>query len=319
MGHIRLARWADVLLIAPVTANLMAKLAHGIADDLLTTLYQAGTKKVLLAPAMNPEMWSSVATQRNKALLSSCHFIGPAVGEMACGEQGAGRLVEPEHIVQAVYALSQGKDLQGQHWVINAGATHEYWDKIRYLSNPASGKTGFALAACAAARGAKVDLIAGPQTPQSTPWQVQRHDVISAADMLQLCQQHAQHADVFIASAAVGDFHFKERMSQKMKRAHTTAIQPELLNNPDIVKSIAQMAQRPNKVIAFAAETENHQQYAQQKRQDKQVDAIFANDVSNMAANDTQGLWLTAHQCESVAKMPKWQFAHWLIDAVLKL
>jgi len=319
MGHIRLARWADVLVVAPVTANLMAKLAHGIADDLLTTIYQAGPQKTLLAPAMNPEMWSSVTTVRNKQALSMCDWVGPNVGQMACGEQGVGRLAEPKDIAQAIYAMVQKKDLVGQHWVINAGATHEYWDDIRYLSNPASGQTGFCLAACAAARGATVDLIAGPDTPILTPWHVQRHDVDSALDMLGVCQRMACGADVFIASAAVGDFRFKVRLKQKFKREGQDEVCLQLVNNPDIVQHISQMIQRPKKVIAFAAETQQHLQYGQYKMKKKHVDAIFVNDVSRMASPDAEGQWLCGEQCMDVPRMPKWQFADWFVDAILQL
>ncbi|MDQ6962105.1 MAG: bifunctional phosphopantothenoylcysteine decarboxylase/phosphopantothenate--cysteine ligase CoaBC [Mariprofundaceae bacterium] len=323
MGHIQLARWADLLVVAPATANLMAKLAYGIADDLLTTLYQAGPKKTLLAPAMNPEMWASEATVRNRKLLKHCCFIGPISGVVACGEKGVGRLAEPEQIMHAiysaVYALTQGSHLAGQHWVINAGATHEYWDSIRFISNPASGKTGFALAACAAARGAKVSLIAGPNTPTLTPYRVQRYDVVSANDMLHASHSLAKNADAFVASAAVGDFSFKEPLKHKFKRGQQKTINVTLQNNPDIVKHIAQMTQRPKAVIAFAAETEKHIEYATKKMLSKKVDAIYANDVSNMASDQSAGFWLQGQQCSEVPVMDKWQLASWLVDAIMRL
>lgn len=323
MGHIQLARWADLLLIAPATANLMAKLAHGIADDLLTTLYQAGPKKTLLAPAMNPEMWSSAASIRNRKALKYCDMVGPNRGSVACGETGVGRLAEPEQILHAVYAavyaLTQGSDLLNQHWVINAGATHEYWDSIRFISNPASGKTGFALAACAAARGAKVSLIAGPNTPKVTPCRVQRYDVVSAEDMLKACHALAKNADVFVATAAVGDFRFKEILRQKFKRGEQAEVSISLKNNPDIVHHIAQMEQRPKLVIAFAAETEKHVSYAKEKMLKKKVDAIYANDVSNMASDQSEGFWLQGQQCSDVPAMDKWQLASWLVDAIRRL
>ncbi|MDX8398447.1 MAG: bifunctional phosphopantothenoylcysteine decarboxylase/phosphopantothenate--cysteine ligase CoaBC [Mariprofundaceae bacterium] len=320
MGHIQLARWADVVLVAPATANLLAKLAHGIADDLLTTMMQVCNRPVLLAPAMNTSMWESPATQRNVRTLQDdgMHLIQPACGELACGEQGAGRLADLQDIVDALLPLLLPQHLKGQTWVVNAGPTVESWDAVRTLSNRASGTLGRTIASCAAALGAKVTLVAGPGTAASGP-AILRKDVQSGDEMLQACEQAAKHADVFIATAAVSDFRFAEVVAEKIKRGNSTSMHVELVANPDIVAHIATMQGRPNKVIAFAAETSNHVNFAKQKLLKKGVDAIVANDVANMAKTTASGWWVSKGCEEALEKTSKMQFAQKIINKVMEL
>ena len=317
MGHIKLARWADVLLVAPATANLLTKFAHGVADDLLTTIFQAREGAILLAPAMNTSMWESAANQRNVKALQKrgVAIVGPEAGELACGEKGVGRMSEPETIIQALYQGSAPDSLAGQRWVINAGPTHEYWDQVRFLGNAATGRLGFRLAQVAAARGAKVDLISGP-TELATPLGVTRFDMTSADEMLAECEKQAAGADVFVGTAAVSDFAFAEKSDSKLKRGATKSMNIELAANPDIVAHIATMSKHPAKVIAFAAECERHEEQAQKKLKAKGVDAIFANDVANMGSNEAGGWWLDGTSSTEIEAMPKWQLAERLIDLV---
>ncbi len=317
MGHIKLARWADVLLVAPATANLLTKFAHGVADDLLTTIFQVREGNILLAPAMNTSMWESAANQRNVKALQNrgIDIIGPEAGSLACGEEGMGRMSEPETILQALYQATTPDSLSGQRWVINAGPTHEYWDQVRFLSNAATGRLGFCLAQIAAARGAAVDLVCGP-TGLATPHGVTRHDVTSAAEMLEACERHAAGANVFVATAAVSDFAFAEQVDGKLKRGDTKSMNIQLAANPDIVAHIAAMKERPAKVIAFAAECERHEEHAAKKLKAKGVDAIFTNDVANMGSDTAGGWWLSGTSGTEIEAMPKWRLAERLIDLV---
>jgi len=314
MGHIQLARWADAVVLAPVTCNLLAKITHGVADDLLTTLMLANEKPVLFAPAMNVSMWLADAMQRNVSDLKERGYtvVEPAAGELACGEQGAGRLAEPDLVVQNLLPLLSKQVLKGQYWVINAGPTIEAWDAVRTMSNRASGSLGAMLADAADIQGAKVCLVAGKGTPE-TRQGVQRIDVESAAEMMQACLHAAQGADVFVGTAAVSDFRFAKPLQQKLKRQGSGSIQVELTENPDIIASVADMDNRPLHVIAFAAESENHVEYALKKLQQKGVDAIVANDVSNMGSNLASGWWVNKQSQEVIACMPKEKFARQLI------
>ncbi|MDX8408391.1 MAG: bifunctional phosphopantothenoylcysteine decarboxylase/phosphopantothenate--cysteine ligase CoaBC, partial [Mariprofundaceae bacterium] len=282
MGHIKLARWADVVLIAPATANQIAKYTHGIADDLLSTLFQVCDAPILLAPAMNVSMWEADGTRANVAALKARghRFVGPVAGDLACGEQGLGRLAEPSDIAVAVAGMCVDQSLSGQHWVINAGPTHEAWDSVRILTNRASGRLGVCLAEAAALRGASVSLIAGPGTP-SCSHAINRTDIESAADMLAACEQQAAHADVFIATAAVSDYRFTQTHSGKLKRGQAGDVSVELIENPDIVAHVAAMDARPAMVIAFAAETGQHIEHARDKLARKAVDAVIANDAGD--------------------------------------
>lgn len=290
MGHIELARWADAVLIAPTTADLMARLASGRADDLLTTLCLATSAPVLLAPAMNQGMWQHPATQRNVGLLQKLGYqlLAPAEGEQACGDLGPGRLPEPEVLLswlqQQLTALApeqeQTKAGQGLRVTITAGPTQEPLDPVRYLSNHSSGKMGFALAQAATALGAEVKLIAGP-VQLTTPSGVKRENVTTAQQMLQACQAAQAETDIFIACAAVADYRAEHLPDQKIKK------QPgqqewllKLVENPDILATLAQSQPRPF-CVGFAAETQQVEDYARSKLERKNLDAIIANDVSD--------------------------------------
>jgi len=317
MGHIKLARWADVVLIAPATANQIAKYAHGIADDLLSTLFQVCDASVLLAPAMNASMWESEATRTNVDTLKARghRFVGPAAGDLACGEQGPGRLTEPADIAIAVAGMCADQSLSGQHWVMNAGPTYEAWDSVRILTNRASGRLGIRLAEAAALRGASVSLIAGPGTPTCNQ-PIHRTNVESAADMLAACCSQAAHADVFIATAAVSDYRFAQTHAGKLKRGQSEAVSVELIENPDIVAQIAAMAARPNLVIAFAAETDQHIEHAREKLTRKSVDAVIANDADDMGKADGHGWWIDANEVFELPGGDKQEFAEQIINRI---
>ncbi len=319
MGHIQLARWADAIIIAPATANLLTKLAYGIADDLLTTIMQVAEAPLLIAPAMNHSMWNSTATQENVATLRSrgIHFSGPESGELACGEEGFGRLSEPETIVGRVLPLLNEQKLAGQKWVINAGPTWESWDAVRLLTNRATGTLGAHLATAASALGADVTLIAGPGTPE-TPDSIERIDVTTADEMLVACKLSAKGAELFIATAAVSDFRFSKLITEKLKRGDIEQLQIELTANPDIVATIASMDERPARVIAFAAESSDHIEHARDKLSRKGVDAIFANDISNMGSDSGGGWWITTEKSEEIASLPKEKIAETIIEKIME-
>ncbi|OIP99080.1 MAG: phosphopantothenoylcysteine synthase [Zetaproteobacteria bacterium CG2_30_46_52] len=320
MGHIQLARWADVIIVAPMTANMMAKVAHGMADDLLTTLLLVADVPVLMAPAMNVSMWEAASTRQNLYTLQQRGFAlaSPVAGELACGEQGAGRLAEPAAIVDAALPLLTPQSLAGQSWVINAGPTVESWDAVRTMSNRASGTLGAALADAAALQGAEVILIAGVGTPLSHPL-VHRVNVESAEQMLKVSLKAAAGADVFVATAAVSDYRFADVSPQKMKRADVEMMEVRLLQNVDIVAQVAGMAKRPTMVIAFAAESENHVAFAKTKLAKKGVDAIVANDVSNMGKTSAAGWWVTAEAEQVLPEETKAMFVRSLIDLIADL
>ncbi len=319
MGHIQLARWADLVVVAPATANLLTKLARGIAEDLLTTLVLAADVPVLIAPAMNVSMWQADATQANVSLLQERGFsvVEPVQGELACGEQGAGRLAEPEGIVQACLPLLTEQTLKGQTWVINAGPTIEAWDAVRIMSNRATGTLGAKLADAAAVRGANVTLIAGKGTPAIRA-DVSRIHVESADEMLKACLHVAKGVDVFVGTAAVSDFRFAETSEHKLKRQGQAELKVKLIENPDIIQSVANMPQRPTQVVAFAAESENHVEYARQKLEQKQVDAIVANDVSNMGQSDMEGWFVSKLGEQAISCASKQVFAERLLDFILQ-
>jgi phosphopantothenoylcysteine decarboxylase/phosphopantothenate--cysteine ligase len=291
VGHIRLAREADLIVIAPATADLMAKMAHGLANDLATAVLLATEAKILLAPAMNPAMWSHKATQRNLATLiaDGAALIGPNAGEMAeAGERGVGRMAEPVQIAASAEALLgahaakpvKGKPLKGKHVLVTAGPTHEPIDPVRYIANRSSGKQGYAIAIAAAQAGAEVTLISGPVNLVK-PAGIDVIDVESARDMLQAVER-ALPADVAIFAAAVADWRVANAGEQKIKKKAGQAT-PELslVENPDILSTVAHRStQRPKLVIGFAAETENLAANAQAKLAKKGCDWILANNVS---------------------------------------
>ncbi len=293
MGHIELARWADLVLVAPASADSLARMAAGLADDLLTTLILATPAPVLVAPAMNQQMWANRITQRNIDTLRDYGFtvISPDAGEQACGDVGAGRMPEPEDLVQAVQVFLQAKTanlppaqlaapqpLVGQHVVISAGPTREALDPVRYLSNHSTGKMGFALAEACRDAGARVTLLAGP-VHLPTPHGIERINITSARDLLAASLQQLElGCTVFIATAAVADYRPEVIEDHKIKKSgEITDIR--LVKNPDVVATIAAHAKRPF-VVGFAAETQNTEAYAQGKLANKKLDMIACNDVS---------------------------------------
>ena len=282
MGHIELAKWADILLIAPATANVLAKLAIGMADDLLTTLYLATTASVFIAPAMNQQMWKAPATLDNVERLArnGVNFIGPASGEQACGDLGAGRMMEPVEIAAIVSQAVNRRavaDLCGKHVLITAGPTREPLDPVRYISNHSSGKMGFAIAEAAANAGAEVTLVAGPVSLQ-TPRGCERIDVTTADDMLDACEQFAHKADIFISTAAVADYKAISVAENKIKKSDNE-LTLTFTKNPDILATISRKDNRPF-CVGFAAESQNVEQYARQKLTNKKLDMIAANDIT---------------------------------------
>ena len=281
MGHIELARWADVVLIAPATADTLARLAMGRADDLLTTTALATPAPLFVAPAMNQQMWSNPATTANIRVLEErgVHIIEPGSGEQACGDIGAGRLAEPLEISGVIEGFFPSRALAGRRIVITAGPTLEPIDPVRFISNHSSGKMGFALAQAAAEAGATTVLISGP-VALTTPAGVIRIDVQTAADMLEACREQLQDkTDLFIGSAAVADYRPQICEAQKIKKSGDAMSLP-LVRNPDIISAVAMMTPRPGKVVGFAAETQDMLDHAKAKRLSKQLDAIVANDVS---------------------------------------
>ncbi|MFT0211946.1 bifunctional phosphopantothenoylcysteine decarboxylase/phosphopantothenate--cysteine ligase CoaBC [Pseudomonas sp. F1_0610] len=284
MGHIELARWADIILIAPATADLLARLAQGQANDLLTALVLAADSPIAVAPAMNQAMWRDMATQHNLQQLQDRGFLvfGPASGEQACGDTGLGRMEEPLQLAQATADLFAWQALSGKHVLVTAGPTREDIDPVRYISNHSSGKMGFAIAQAAADAGARVTLISGP-VHLATPDRVQRVNVNTALEMLAACEQHMP-CDVFIAAAAVADYRPAQIASHKMKKDPNSVdgLTLQLIRNPDILSTIAHRADRPFSV-GFAAETQDLLDYASSKLTAKNLDLIVANDVSNHA------------------------------------
>jgi phosphopantothenoylcysteine decarboxylase/phosphopantothenate--cysteine ligase len=279
MGHIELARWADLLIIAPATADCLARLAAGRADDLLTTVALATAAPLLVAPAMNQQMWRDPATAANVARLRErgALQVGPDRGEQACGDTGPGRMSQPAEIAERAASLFQVGALAGRRVVITAGPTREALDPVRYLSNHSSGKMGFALAEAAVDAGAVTRLISGP-VHLCTPAHVTRHNVSSARDMLAASEEAAADCDIFIACAAVADYRPAEAMTSKIKKAAET-LELTLVRNPDIVATIAARSPRPF-MVGFAAETGDPRAYAADKLRRKGLDMMVANDVS---------------------------------------
>lgn len=280
MGHIELARWADLLLIAPATADSLARLVVGRADDLLGAISLATPAPVLLAPAMNQEMWKDPATQSNVQTLAErgLLFAGPASGDQACGDVGPGRMLEPEAIAAAASALFSSGSLAGKQVIVTAGPTREALDPVRYLSNHSSGRMGYALARAAAEAGASVTLVSGPVN-LATPDTVKRVDVQSAQEMLDACLAHLTDCDIFIGCAAVADYRPAELAEQKMKKSGDE-LTLTLQQNPDIIATIAATEDAPF-CVGFAAETENLLAYARGKLERKGLKMIVANDVSD--------------------------------------
>lgn len=279
MGHIELARWADVIVIAPMTADFMARLIHGRADDLLCAVCLASEAPLWVAPAMNNKMWSNAATQENLAALVArgVRVIGPGEGEQACGETGLGRMSEPTQIFESLQRFYENGALRGLRVVVSAGPTREPIDPVRYISNRSSGKMGYAVARAAREAGAQVTLISGPVN-LATPSGVTRINVESAVQMAEAVKQAMAACDIFISAAAVADYRVKQRADQKIKK-NAEDMTLELVRNPDILADVTQQHSVPF-VVGFAAETENLLQHAKDKLQRKRLDMVIANDVS---------------------------------------
>jgi phosphopantothenoylcysteine decarboxylase/phosphopantothenate--cysteine ligase len=280
MGHIELARWADLVLVAPASADFMARLATGQADDLLTTLCLATDATIAIAPAMNQAMWRDNATQKNLRALqqNQIAIFGPGEGSQACGDIGPGRMLEAEQLAALAAEQFQSCALDGINVVITAGPTREAIDPVRYISNHSSGKMGFALAEAAVEAGASVTLIAGPVS-LPTPPRVNRIDVSSAEQMHQAAINTLTNCDIFIGSAAVADYRPAAIAEQKIKKS-ATAMSIELVRNPDIIADVAAHSS-PTFTVGFAAETEQLIAHAQAKLERKKLDLVIANDVSN--------------------------------------
>jgi len=283
MSHIELARWADAVLIAPATAEVMSRIVSGGAPDLLTTLCLATEAPIVLAPAMNHVMWNNPATQANRKVLEErgVNILGPDTGSQACGETGAGRMLEPAAIAAAVVDIASGRGrgiLAGRTVVVTAGPTREAIDPVRYITNRSSGKMGFAMARSAAAQGAKVVLISGPVSLAAPPGVDVRH-VTTAGEMYDVTHEVIGDADIFIAAAAVADYRPAEVRGQKIKKTDDT-MRIELVRCPDILASVAALDAGPF-TVGFAAETENVEEYAREKLDKKRLDMIIANRVGD--------------------------------------
>ncbi len=278
MGHIELARWADLILVAPASAHLLARLALGMADDLLTTLCLAAASPIAVAPAMNQQMWLNPATRQNARRLegNGIHIWGPAEGEQACGETGPGRMLEPEELFRRVEEHFAEGPLQGVRVLLTAGPTREPMDPVRFVGNRSSGKMGFALARAFVAAGAEVSLVSGP-VALDTPAGVARVDVETALEMQQAVQERVGKCDIFVACAAVADYRPEEAQGQKIKKGEER-MQIKLVRNPDILAEVAALSHAPF-TVGFAAETERLREHAEEKRRAKGVNMIAANRV----------------------------------------
>ncbi|HEY9430446.1 MAG TPA: bifunctional phosphopantothenoylcysteine decarboxylase/phosphopantothenate--cysteine ligase CoaBC [Blastocatellia bacterium] len=294
--HITVAREADLLLVAPATANIIAKFAHGVADDFLSTVYLSNTNPVLIAPAMNVEMWNHAATQANIKILRErgVLFVEPGVGYQACGEVGMGRLAEPEEIAERAFEIlrnlqsaspeSQSKDFAGEHVMVTAGPTVEDLDPVRFITNRSSGKMGYAMAEAARDRGARVTLISGPVN-LPPPENVETVDVRSTREMFEAVMSRLHDVTVFIGSAAVADFRPALRAEQKIKKDGRKTITVELEETEDIIAAVGAAPNRERRVVAgFAAESQSLLEYAERKLREKGLDLIVANDITRAGA-----------------------------------
>jgi len=321
MGHIELARWAEAVVVAPATADFMARLRYGLADDLAATVCLATAAPLLLAPAMNQQMWQNAATQDNAAVLKARGItaVGPDTGVQACGETGPGRMAAPEDIAQAVAAMFSTGTLAGLRVMVTAGPTHEAIDPVRYISNRSSGKMGYAIARAAIEAGAKVSLVAGPVALDPPPG-ADTQMVVSADEMFEAVMNSIDSADIFIASAAVADYRVAAPAEQKRKKdEHSLSL--TLTPTRDILRCVTARPAPPF-AVGFAAETENLLQNARAKLEGKSLDMIAANQVgvegSGFDSNDNElhVLWNGGEQC--LAKAPKDIIARQLIGLVAK-
>ncbi|PHM26184.1 bifunctional phosphopantothenoylcysteine decarboxylase/phosphopantothenate--cysteine ligase CoaBC [Xenorhabdus budapestensis] len=323
MGHIELAKWADLIILAPATADLLARLATGMANDLVTTICLASAAPLAVVPAMNQQMYRAQATQHNLRILRERNVLiwGPDEGSQACGDIGPGRMIEPMAIVElATQYFNPVRDLIGLQIIITAGPTREALDPVRFITNHSSGKMGFSIAQAAAERGAEVTLIAGPVN-LTTPQNVKRIDVTSALEMHKQVQAIAASQHIFIGCAAVSDYRFKQISVEKIKK-QGDEITYTLVKNPDIVANVAAMEKHRPFVVGFAAETQNVEEYARGKLKQKNLDLICANDVSlaeHGFNSDTNALHLFWH--DGSINLPhngKLQLSHRLLDEIFK-
>ena len=322
MGHIELARWPHRIVIAPASADFLARLAHGLADDLLATLCLASDVPITVAPAMNRLMWANPATQANVATLRSrgVTVLGPAEGDQACGETGPGRMVEPDAIVGVLFGQSTTKStggaLAGRKVVVTAGPTRERIDPVRFITNRSSGKMGFAVAEAARDAGAEVVIVSGPVNV-AAPAGVRRIDVESAEQMLQAVQAEIADTDIFISSAAVSDYRAREVAEHKIKKTSEQLVL-ELARTPDILATVAAGTPRPF-VVGFAAETQNVERNALTKLENKKLDMIAANQVGEGLAFDCDDNALTVYWKDGrreLERAPKCELAAALVDVI---
>ncbi|HYN12128.1 MAG TPA: bifunctional phosphopantothenoylcysteine decarboxylase/phosphopantothenate--cysteine ligase CoaBC [Burkholderiales bacterium] len=317
MGHIELSRDRELIVVAPASADFMAKVAHGLADDLLAALCVARRCPLMLAPAMNVEMWDNAATQRNLGLLRDDGVLvaGPTSGDQACGETGMGRMLEPAQIAGEIEGFFAPKRLAGKHVLVTAGPTEEPIDPVRVLTNASSGKMGYAVARAAREAGAEVTLVSGPVS-LATPAGVARIDVRTAQEMFEAVKKRAASSDVFISVAAVADYKVKNPSTQKIKKANGASLTLELAENPDILAYVAGMKNGPF-CVGFAAESEKLAQHAMEKRAKKNIPLLAANLAQDAIGADTNSIVLyDAGGEHPLGKGPKLELARKLVEHV---
>ncbi|GAA0887131.1 bifunctional phosphopantothenoylcysteine decarboxylase/phosphopantothenate--cysteine ligase CoaBC [Rhodanobacter soli] len=306
MGHIELARWAERILVAPASADLLARLAHGMADDLLTTLCLASAAPLYLAPAMNQQMWAHPAVQANIATLRQhgAQLLGPAVGDQACGDVGSGRMLEPHELRDALAASFGSQSLAGLKVLVSAGPTYEDIDPVRFIGNRSSGRMGFAVAEAAAQAGAEVTLVAGPVNLATPAGVARRVDVRSAAQMHAAVLAAAAQADIYVGAAAVGDYRPLEVSAQKLKKHDGSELTLLLGENPDILASLSAQTAHPF-LVGFAAETHDVASYAQGKLRHKGLDMIAANQVGGGLGFEAADNALTLYWADGAVELPR--------------
>lgn len=321
MAHIQLEREADVIVVAPATADFLAKLAHGLADDLLSTLLLSRTHPVLVAPAMNAEMWRNPIVQENLRRLKEHGFrvLPVEEGLLACGEEGPGKMLEPEKIAEAVLEALSERDLSDVRILVTAGPTREFLDGMRFLSNPSSGKMGFWLARCAERRGAKVTLVLGPTHLDTGAFRGEVVRVISARDMWRAAEKVFPAVDIAIFAAAVSDYRPARKRPGKLRKAETPENWSlELTRNPDILQSLSSRRRAEQVLIGFAAEWGADLKKAKKKMAQKGVDAFFLNDISRpdigFGADSNAGFWVEGEEVVEFPAMPKEELAELILD-----
>ena len=324
IGHIKMADNADLMVMAPATANIMARLANGLADDIVTTVALATKAPLLLAPSMNVNMWNHPATQRNLEVLVNelgMHTVGPESGALACKWDGKGRLSEPGQIFEASEKLFAPRSLDGKTVLVSAGGTREHFDPVRYLGNPSSGKMGYAVAEAAQKEGARVILVSG-KTALKTPFGVERHDVVSAKEMHRVVFEHLAQADVLVMAAAVADYRPKNASAQKRKK-QGGPWQVEFERTQDILAEVSKSEQRPKVVVGFAAETEKLVENARSKLTRKKLDMIVANHVgkigSGFESENNKVSILSSSEHEELENMPKKELAKIIVRKTVAL